>query len=54
MNATYNPDLANSLLDGIGLTKRSGDGIRLLSDGRELEVVVEVAGDASTSSTPCS
>jgi peptide/nickel transport system substrate-binding protein len=46
VNATFNPDLANSLLDGIGLTQRSGEGVRLLSDGRELEIVVEVAGDS--------
>jgi peptide/nickel transport system substrate-binding protein len=46
VNATYNPDLANSLLDGVGLIQRSGEGVRLLSDGRELEVVVEVAGDS--------
>jgi peptide/nickel transport system substrate-binding protein len=46
VNATFNPDLANSLLDGIGLTQRSGEGVRLLPDGRELEIVVEVAGDS--------
>jgi peptide/nickel transport system substrate-binding protein len=46
VNATFNPDLANSLLEGIGLTQRSGEGVRLLPDGRELEVVVEVAGDS--------
>ena len=46
LNATYDPDLANSLLDGIGLTERNGAGIRLLPDGRELEIVVEVAGDS--------
>jgi len=46
VNAGYNPDLANSLLDGIGLTQRSGEGVRLLADGRELEIVVEVAGDS--------
>ncbi|SDQ93946.1 peptide/nickel transport system substrate-binding protein [Rhizobiales bacterium GAS191] len=46
VNATYNSDLANSLLDGIGLTKRGGDDTRLLPDGRELEIVVEVAGDS--------
>jgi peptide/nickel transport system substrate-binding protein len=45
-NAFFNPDLANNLLDGIGLTQRSGENIRLLSDGRELEIVVEVAGDS--------
>ena len=46
VNATYNPDLANSLLDGIGLTQRSNAAVRLLPDGRELEIVVEVAGDS--------
>jgi peptide/nickel transport system substrate-binding protein len=46
VNATYNPELANNLLDGIGLTERSGDGTRLLPDGRELEIVVEVSGDS--------
>ena len=46
VNAIYDPDLANSLLDGVGLTERSGEGVRLLRDGRELEIVVEVAGDS--------
>ena len=46
VNANFNPDLANTLLDGMGLTQRSGDGTRLLPDGRELEIVVEVAGDS--------
>ncbi|MBV9976131.1 MAG: ABC transporter substrate-binding protein [Hyphomicrobiales bacterium] len=46
VNATYNPDLANDLLDGVGLTSRSAEGVRLLPDGRELEIVVEVAGDS--------
>ncbi|MFI5013762.1 MAG: ABC transporter substrate-binding protein [Hyphomicrobiales bacterium] len=46
VNATYDPDLANNLLDGIGLTQRNGEGVRLLPDGRELEIVVEVAGDS--------
>jgi peptide/nickel transport system substrate-binding protein len=46
VNATYNPDLANNLLDGIGLTARNAEGVRLLPDGRELEIVVEVAGDS--------
>lgn len=41
----YDPDLANQLLDEIGLTKRGGDGIRLLPDGRPLQIVVETAGE---------
>jgi peptide/nickel transport system substrate-binding protein len=45
-NAFFNPDLANNLLDGIGLTQRNGESIRVLPDGRELEIVVEVAGDS--------
>jgi peptide/nickel transport system substrate-binding protein len=36
---------ANALLDEIGLTKRSSDGLRLLPDGRPMELVVETAGE---------
>ncbi len=36
---------ANALLDEIGLTKRSPDGLRLLPDGRPMELVVETAGE---------
>jgi len=36
---------ANRLLDEIGLTKRNGEGIRLLPDGRPLEIIVESAGE---------
>ena len=45
-NATHDPALANALLNSIGLAKRNGAGFRLLPDGRELEIVVEVAGDS--------
>ncbi len=45
--AEYDPDKANELLDGLGLTKRNGDGIRLLPDGRPLQIVVETAGEES-------
>lgn len=38
---------ANELLDEIGLTKRTSDGIRLLPDGRPLEIVIETAGEDS-------
>ncbi|RMF40189.1 MAG: ABC transporter substrate-binding protein [Alphaproteobacteria bacterium] len=43
--AQYDPDLANRLLDELGLTARDGDGTRLLPDGRRLEIVVETAGE---------
>lgn len=43
--AAYDPAKANALLDEIGLTERNGAGIRLLSDGRPLEIIVEGAGE---------
>ena len=42
---TYDPEQANALLDEIGLTERSADGLRLLPDGRPMELVVETAGE---------
>jgi peptide/nickel transport system substrate-binding protein len=47
LNATYDPAEASRLLDSIGLTKRNGAGIRLLPDGRELEIIVETDGESS-------
>lgn len=41
----YDPGLANQLLDEAGLTERRPDGIRLLSDGRPMELVIETAGE---------
>ncbi|MEK9795405.1 MAG: ABC transporter substrate-binding protein [Alphaproteobacteria bacterium] len=41
----HDPDLANTLLDGMGLDKRDRDGIRFLPDGRRMEIVVETAGE---------
>lgn len=38
---------ANALLDEVGLTERDDDGIRLLPDGRPLEVIVETAGEST-------
>ena len=38
---------ANRLLDLIGLTKRDGDGIRLLPDGRPIEIIVENSGEST-------
>jgi peptide/nickel transport system substrate-binding protein len=43
--AQYDPALANRLLDDLGLTKRDGDGFRLLPDGRRAEIIVETAGE---------
>jgi len=44
-NAGYDPGEASRLLDEIGLTKRNGAGIRLMPDGRELEIIVETDGE---------
>jgi peptide/nickel transport system substrate-binding protein len=43
----YDPELANELLDGLGLTERNADGIRLLPNGQPLQIVVETAGEES-------
>ena len=39
--ATYDPKLANKLLDEVGLTKRNAQGIRLLPDGEPATIVIE-------------
>ena len=46
LNAGYDPAQANRLLDEAGLDRRDGSGIRLLPDGRPLEIVVESDGEA--------
>ncbi len=43
----YDPDLANELLDELGLDKRNKDGIRLLPNGEPMEIVVETDGEAT-------
>jgi peptide/nickel transport system substrate-binding protein len=48
--AQYDPKQANALLDQIGLTKRDSEGIRLLPDGRPLEIVIEDAGESTEQS----
>ncbi len=45
--ATYDPDQANALLDEMGLTRRDDSGLRLLPDGRPIEIVVETMGQAA-------
>lgn len=42
---TYDLSVANQLLDQIGLTVRNKKGIRLMSDGRAAEIIVETAGE---------
>ncbi len=41
------PDIetANALLDAMGLTERNEDDLRLLPDGRPMEIIVETAGE---------
>ncbi|WP_083607545.1 ABC transporter substrate-binding protein [Thalassospira sp. TSL5-1] len=44
-NIGFDLNKANALLDDMGLTKRNDDGIRLMPDGRPLEIIVETAGE---------
>lgn len=46
--SNYDPAAANALLDAIGLDKRDKDGVRLMPDGRRLEVTVEGPGQDTT------
>lgn len=43
--AQFDVEMANALLDEIGLTERRGDGVRLLPDGKPLEIIIETAGE---------
>ncbi len=43
--AQYDPERANRMLDDLGYTKRRGDGIRVLEDGRPMRILVETAGE---------
>jgi len=43
--AQFDTALANELLDEMGLDERRADGIRLLHDGRPLQLVVETSGE---------
>ncbi|MEE8351382.1 MAG: ABC transporter substrate-binding protein [Rhodospirillales bacterium] len=45
--AEFDLKKANKLLDGLGLTKRSDRGIRLLPDGRPMTIIVETAGEST-------
>ena len=41
----YDPDAANAALDALGLDRRNAQGIRLLPDGRPMDLLVETAGE---------
>ena len=43
--AQYDLGEANRLLDVVGLSKRNSDGVRLLPDGRPMEIIVEDSGE---------
>ncbi len=45
--ASHDPDQANALLDEVGLSARNDEGVRLLSDGRPAEIIVESAGEST-------
>lgn len=45
--AQFDLDRANDLLDEIGLTKRDHRGVRLLPDGRPIDIIVESAGEST-------
>ena len=43
--AQFDLGAANALLDEMGLVERNDEGIRLMPDGRALEIIVETAGE---------
>jgi len=45
--ASFDLKAANQLLDKIGLTQRNADGIRLLPDGRPMEILIDTAGEST-------
>jgi peptide/nickel transport system substrate-binding protein len=48
--ATFDLVEANRLLDLAGLVRRGGDGMRLLPDGRPMEIIVENSGESTEQS----
>ena len=48
--AGYDLAAAAALLDDLGLDRRDSDGVRLLPDGRRMEIIVETAGEDSEQS----
>ncbi len=45
--AQFDLKQANQLLDGLGLTKRDDRGVRIMSDGRPLEILIQTAGEST-------
>ena len=45
--AKHDPELANRLLDELGLTRRDDRGVRLLPDGRPMDLIIETAGEGA-------
>jgi peptide/nickel transport system substrate-binding protein len=45
--AKYDVKAANALLDSLGLTQRDKSGLRLLPDGRPMEIVVDTSGEST-------
>jgi peptide/nickel transport system substrate-binding protein len=43
----FDLDEANRLLDEVGLTERNSRGLRLLPDGRPMELIIETAGEST-------
>ena len=43
--AQYDPELANEMLDHIGLTKRDSEGYRVLPNGERLDIVMDIVGE---------
>ena len=48
--ASFDLAKANALLDEMGLDKRARDGVRLLPDGRRMEIIVASAGESTEES----
>ena len=44
--ASYDPEQANILLDAAGLDQRNMSGIRLLPDGRPMNIIIETTGES--------
>jgi peptide/nickel transport system substrate-binding protein len=45
--ASFDLKAANALLDALGLAQRNDDGLRLLPDGRPMEIIVDTAGEST-------
>ena len=48
--AVHDLEKANRLLDGLGLTRRDDRGVRLLADGRAMNIIVETSGEETEQS----